>query len=73
VRWIKKEEQLLVELKQYKESGIGLLLDGQPSSPKKIAKACQVNETSTYMRDYISDDSDEVHAIAFVRVKSMDR
>ena len=40
------------ELEIYREKGVSLYLNGEPSTPKKIAKACQIAEDGVYMRDY---------------------
>ncbi len=57
------------ELDSYTKSGISLSLQNRPSNPYKIARACKVSETSTYMRDYISDESGEIKVIDFTRVR----
>jgi hypothetical protein len=59
-------------LQQYRKAGIRLLLNGKPSSPEEIAKACTVGERKAYMRDYIQDDSDELWGIGFDLVKDLD-
>lgn len=57
------------ELKNYCKQGVQLSLQGKPSNPYKIAKACRVSEKKvTYMRDYISDDAGNVKEIDFRRV-----
>lgn len=57
------------ELDSYSKSGISLSLQNRPSNSYKIARACKVSETSTYMRDYIPDESGVIKAIDFTRVK----
>ena len=59
-------------MQQYRKAGIRLLLNGKPSSPEEIAKACTVGEREAYMRDYIQDDSDELWGIGFDLVKDLD-
>ena len=40
------------ELKSYRRNGVKLFLDGEPSTPKNIVKACMIAEDGGYMRDY---------------------
>lgn len=53
------------ELKRYQSQGISLYLDGYPSTPKNIAKACQIAENGGYMRDYISDEKGQIARVNF--------
>ncbi|MCI5701022.1 MAG: hypothetical protein MR308_11695 [Lachnospiraceae bacterium] len=53
------------ELEIYRRQGVELRLDGQPSTPKSISKACFIAEEGTYMRDYIRNESGEVECIQF--------
>ena len=39
------------ELKLYRRQGVELYLDGSPSKPKTIARACMIAEDGCYMRD----------------------
>ena len=48
------------ELKLYQKSGIQLFMDGEPSTPKDIAKACLIAEGGGYMRDYTEDESGRI-------------
>ena len=43
----KSMKPLREELKLYQKSGIQLFMDGEPSTPKDIAKACLIAEAST--------------------------
>lgn len=63
--------RLCRELQQYQEAGIRLLLNGHPSSPEEIARVCTFREDRCYMRDYISNDSDEIWGIGFDFVKDI--
>lgn len=47
------------------------MLDGRPSSPKKIAKACSLGEEKTYMRDYVPGEVNEIQKIEFIHVKNI--
>ena len=53
------------ELEIYREYGITLLLNGEPSTPKSIAKACTVAETGGYMRDYTEDECGHIAQVSF--------
>lgn len=53
------------ELECYKEQGIALYLNGIPSSPKSIAKACTVAEGGGYMRDYGEDEHGRIARVNF--------
>lgn len=64
----KKHQALYKELSSYKEKGILLLLNEKPSSPKKIAAACQAQEENTYMRDYYSDEDNNIIGINFQKI-----
>lgn len=44
------------------------MLNGKKSDPKSIVHACMVEEESSYMRDYIQDENNEVIGIGFDRV-----
>ncbi len=46
-------ESLLIELSTIESRGIILFLEGIKSSPACVAKAVEVQEDSSYMRDYI--------------------
>jgi len=65
----KKSPEFLCELEEYNQRGVSLLLDGQPSSPKAIAKAHRIAEEGTYMRDYIEDEKGEMKKLSFDTVK----
>lgn len=53
------------ELKEYRSQGISLYLDGKPSTPKNIAKACQIAEDGGYMRDYVEDEKGRIARVDF--------
>lgn len=58
------------ELKAYRESGIALYLDGSPSNPKSIAKACIIAEGCGYMRDYTEDENGRIAKVSFDYIKN---
>lgn len=71
----KKTAKFMSELKGYRDSGIPLYLDGNPSSPKAIVKAhtnvLRIAEsgTYTYMRDYEENEEGEVKRLSFDLIK----
>ena len=65
----KSKKPLKKELKSYQEAGVALWLDGQPSTPKKIAKAHKIAEDGVYMRDYVEDEKGERKGIKFDFIK----
>ena len=60
-----EEAELYKELRLYRLSGIQLWLEGLPSTPEEITKACYTMEGKNYMRDYIRNTKEEVTDIAF--------
>ena len=61
----KSAKPLRRELELYRENGVSLYLDGAPSTPKKIAKACQIAENGVYMRDYTEDEDGHIACVSF--------
>ena len=57
------------ELKLYEKNGIELFLNGEPSSPKSIAKACMIAEDGCYMRDYTEDEKGRIARVNFDRIR----
>ena len=62
------ELSLLQELNAYRRQGCQIFLNGRPSSPEKVAYTC-VRERYPYMRDIISDGSETIQTINFIRVR----
>ena len=60
---------LLDELRIYDDSGIALCLNGSKSTPEAIAKACELAETGSYMRDYVENKEGEVEELSFDLIK----
>ena len=50
---------------EYQNQGIYLYLEGEPSTPKSIAKACQIAEGGGYMRDYVEDEKGRIARVDF--------
>ena len=42
-----------------------MYLDGTPSNPKSIAKACQIADGGGYMRDYTEDENGHIARVDF--------
>lgn len=45
-----------------------LFLDGEPSTPKAIARACTIDEDEGYMRDYAEDEMGRIARVSFDHV-----
>ena len=61
----KSAKPLRRELELYRENGVSLYLNGAPSTPKKIAKACQIAENGVDMRDYTEDEDGHIACVSF--------
>ena len=59
------------ELKEYRKRGIRLYLEGNPSTPKDIAKACMIAEDGGYMRDYTEDEKGHIAKVNFDHVREI--
>lgn len=73
---MKKKDQnasqpLKKELKSYRDKGIALYLDGEPSSPKSIARACTLAEGGGYMRDYTEDETGHIARVDFHYIRKL--
>ena len=64
-----KCSELRQELRDYSRQGVSLCLDGELSTPDRIARACRVEEEGSYMRDYVSDEEGAIQQIRFDFVK----
>ncbi len=58
-------KKLQKELEQYEDRGISLFLEGKRSTPKTIAKACQIADGGGYMRDYEEDEKGQIAVVNF--------
>ena len=67
----KSAKPLRRELELYREKGISLYLDGSPSTPKKIAKACQIAENGGHMRDYTEDEEGHIACVSFDFIRNI--
>lgn len=61
----KSQKQLRKELERLESQGIPLYLNGRPSSPCSIAKACQLADGGGYMRDYTEDEEGHIAGVNF--------
>ncbi len=59
---------LFMELTDYEEKGVDILLDGLPASPLQIVQAHMVREDVIYMRDYVLNDKGDVKELCFYNV-----
>lgn len=59
------------ELKEYQKMGIGLYLEGNPSTPKNIARACMIAEDGGYMRDYTEDEKGRIAKVNFDHIREL--
>ena len=59
----KERRSLYIELQSIESRGIILFLEGEESTSDGVAAALEVNEESSYMRDYVFDKGvlTEVH------------
>lgn len=64
----KRYQDLFAELTQYERSGVKMQIDGYPASPMQIVSAYMVKEESTYMRDYILDETGCLEKLDFNKV-----
>ena len=65
-KWNKKSiKPLKNELKTYRNNGVQLYLNGEPSTPKNIARACIIAEGGGYMRDYTEDEKGRIVTVNF--------
>mgnify|MGYP003235043954 FL=1 len=53
------------ELETYQTEGIPLWLNGKPSTPEEIVRACMIEEEGTYMRDYVQNERGKVERLEF--------
>ncbi len=71
-KYTEEEERLLQELRQYRESGCSICLNGKPCMPEKVAAVC-FRENVSYMRDLVSDEKDHIRKIDFVRIREKNK
>ena len=71
-KWNKKTmKPLKEELKSYRRNGVKLFLDGEPSTPKNIVKACMIAEDGGYMRDYTADEEGRIAKVNFEHIREL--
>ena len=57
------------ELEDYNREGVSLMLNGNASNPKKIARAFSIEEEGVYMRDYVANEKGEICQVRFDLIK----
>ena len=62
------EQALLQELVQYRKNGCIICLNGRPCRPERIVAAC-LREDCSYMRDFVSDEKQQVEKLDFIKIK----
>ena len=67
----KSLKPLKSELKLYRRQGVELYLDGSPSKPKTIARACMIAEDGGYMRDYTADEEGRIAKVNFEHIREL--
>lgn len=67
MKQINSSNSLYIELQSIESRGIILFLDGAASSSGNVAQALEVNETNSYMRDYVFEEG-KLKEIHFDRV-----
>ena len=58
------------ELEEYEKLGVRITLEGEKSSPGKVADECVFREDSNYMRDYVTNEYGRVIEIGFNQVRN---
>lgn len=61
------KQHLKEKLEQVQRSGVGLFLEGKPTTPEAIAGKC-VCEDFTYMADYVLDDNGVLKELRYDKV-----
>ncbi|MCQ2512378.1 MAG: hypothetical protein MJ092_03215 [Lachnospiraceae bacterium] len=59
------------ELKKIARNGASLYLEGRKSDAKEIAAACVFNEETSYMRDYVWNESGQLTQLKFDAVNNI--
>lgn len=62
-------QQMFEELVAYELREVRLKMDGSSASPMQIVQAHTVREDSSYMRDYILDESGNLEELCFQEIK----
>ena len=64
-----EKQRLLIELESIQKRGITIFLNGMPSSPSDVTNVLYVNESSDFMRDYVTDEKGVWRELRFDRIK----
>lgn len=60
---------LVQELREYSNKQVQLYLEGEQSTPQRIANACLLMEEGCYMREYVSNEDGRIAEIHFEKVQ----
>lgn len=63
-----EKQRLLIELENIQNRGIMIFLEGVPSSPLTVTDILCVNETDSFMRDYVTDEKGVWRELRFDRI-----
>lgn len=66
-----EKQGLLIELENIQNRGITIFLEGIPSSPLTITETLCVNDTSSFMRDYVMDEKGVWTELRFDRIRNL--
>lgn len=65
-----EKQKLLIELENIQNRGIVIFLDGIPSNPQAVTNVLCVNEESSFMRDYVTDEKGVWRELRFDRISN---
>lgn len=64
-----EKQKLLIELENIQNRGIMIFLDGIPSNPLTVTDVLCVNDTSDFMRDYVTNEKGVWTELRFDRIR----
>lgn len=64
-----EKQKLLIELENIQNRGIIIFLDGIPSCPLAVTDVLCVNDTSDFMRDYVTNEKGVWTELRFDRIR----
>lgn len=66
-----EKQGLLIELENIQSRGIAIFLNGIPSSPLTVTDTLYINDSESFMRDYVMDEKGEWKELRFDRVRDL--
>lgn len=66
-----EKNEMISRLSYYKKQGVKMYLDGELSSPEKIAEVCCVKEKGIYMPDYVISEKGQLSEVRYDQIKQM--